>query len=58
MQDKRLHFNHTYEYILPPYTDPEGNLIYFYLSSQPNIINKFATFSPAKNPDRIIIKAT
>lgn len=25
MHNKRLHFNNTYEYILPPYTDPEGN---------------------------------
>jgi len=25
MMNKRLHFNNTYEYILPTYEDPEGN---------------------------------
>jgi hypothetical protein len=25
MQNKRLHFNKTFEYLLPPYTDPEGS---------------------------------
>jgi predicted nucleotidyltransferase len=25
MKNKRMHFNNTYEYILPPYADPEGS---------------------------------
>jgi len=25
MQNLRLHFNNTYEYLLPSYTDPEGS---------------------------------
>ena len=58
MQNKRLHFNKTFEYLLPPYKDPEGSQVHFYLSSQPNDINKFATFSPSINPDRIIINPT
>jgi hypothetical protein len=29
MQNKKMHFNTTYEYLLPPYADPEGSRVVF-----------------------------
>ena len=58
MKNLKLHFNKTFEFLLPPYTDPDGNNVKLILSSQPNLINKFAKFSPTINPDRIIFNPT
>ena len=58
MKNLKLHFNNTFEFLLPPYQDPDGNNVKFILSSQPNKINNFAKFSPSINPDRIIFNPT
>lgn len=55
LKNQKMHFNNTFEYLLPPYADPEGSQVYLTLTSQPNTINKFAILSPTLNPDRIII---
>ena len=49
----KIRFNTTFEYLLPPREDPEGNPIYIYLDSNPDIINNFAWVYPWTNPYEI-----
>jgi hypothetical protein len=35
----KIRFNNSFEFILPPFADPENNPIFIQLDSNPNIIN-------------------
>ena len=54
LPDVTVKFNNTFLYILPPYADPEGSLVYIELDSDPPLVKLFTQIVP---PDTLSIHA-